>query len=367
MCVDFLESAFKKVCKKGIIKEKKQLEGVYHTMKKDINNIHDKSYKTLFSNKEIFLNLIHQFTENEWKKDLQADQLILVDKSYILSDYEELEADIVYRANMGNKELIFYVLLEFQSSVDYSMPIRLLFYMIEIWRDVLKEVKNEAIKKKDFMLPAIIPIVAYNGADKWHVPTHFKEKIKEYERFGTTLLDFEYILLDVNQYNKEELIEKQSIASAIFLLDQKIDVEEYMKRIATITKVFSKLTVEEKLELKNWIKNTLQDEVAKQAIEILDTNKKEVDGMVANITRTIEEMKEAAKFKGLQEGKQEGLQQGRQEGLQAGLQEGLQKGRQEEKLELAKALLDILDNEMIAQKTKLPLDVVQDLRRKYMN
>ncbi len=77
--------------------------------------------------------------------------------------------------------------------------------------------------------------------------------------------------------------------------------------------------------------------------------------MVANITRTIEEMKEEAKFKGLQEGRQEGLQ------------EGLQQGRQEEKLELAKALLDILDNEMIARKTKLPLDVVQDLRRKYMN
>ncbi len=50
---------------------------------------------TLFSNKEIFLNLINEFTENEWKKDLQADKLILVDKSYILSDDEELEADIV--------------------------------------------------------------------------------------------------------------------------------------------------------------------------------------------------------------------------------------------------------------------------------
>ncbi len=126
-------------------------------------------YKKSCTNKQIFLNLINEFTENEWKKDLQADKLILVDKSYILSDYEELEADIVYRASMGDKELIFYVLLEFQSSVDYSMPIRLLFYMIEIWRDVLKEVKNETIKKKDFMLPAIIPIVAYNGHSRREV------------------------------------------------------------------------------------------------------------------------------------------------------------------------------------------------------
>ena len=183
----------------------------------------------------------------------------------------------------------------------------------------MKKVKNETIKKKDFMLPAIIPIVAYNGADKWHVPTHFKEKIKEYERFGTTLLDFEYILLDVNQYNKEELVEKQSIASAFHF---SIRPEDRCRRIhetdCNNNRSFFKAHIKEELELKNWIRNTLQEEVARQTIEILNTNKKEVNGMVANITKPFEEMKEAAKFKGLQEGKQEGLQQGRQEGLQAG-------------------------------------------------
>ncbi len=92
----------------------------------------NKGYKPLFSNKEIFLNLIQDFTDHIWSKSIHPEQLILVDKSYILSDYEELEEDIVYRANTGDKKLIFYILLKFQSSVDYSMPIRLLFYMIEI-------------------------------------------------------------------------------------------------------------------------------------------------------------------------------------------------------------------------------------------
>lgn len=31
------------------------------------------------------------------------------------------------------------------------MPIRLLMYMIEIWREVLKGVSKEEIKKKDFI------------------------------------------------------------------------------------------------------------------------------------------------------------------------------------------------------------------------
>ncbi len=282
-------------------------------MKKDINNIHDKSYKTLFSNKEIFLNLIQDFTDHAWSKSIYPENLILVDKSYILSDYEELEADIVYRGKVGDKEVIFYVLLEFQSSIDYdivyrgkvgdkevifyvllefqssidySMPIRLLFYMIEIWRDVLKDIKVEAIKKKEFKLPVILPIVTYNGMDKWHVPRRFKDKIDTPELFGTNLLDFEYLLLDVNRYGKAELIEKQSIASAIFLLDQKTDVVEYLNRIATVAQAFNKLTDREKLELKNWIRNTVQDDLAEQAVEILESDKKEVESMVANITRT---------------------------------------------------------------------------------
>jgi len=36
-----------------------------------------------------------------------------IKKSYILSDYEELESDIVYKATIENKEVIFYILLEF--------------------------------------------------------------------------------------------------------------------------------------------------------------------------------------------------------------------------------------------------------------
>nr|WP_307992107.1 Rpn family recombination-promoting nuclease/putative transposase [uncultured Niameybacter sp.] len=267
-------------------------------MKKDINNIHDKSYKTLFSNKDIFLNLINDFTEEKWKKELTADSLTLVNKSFILVDYEEVEADIVYQAEIEGQKVIFYVLLEFQSSIDHSMPIRLLMYMIEIWREVLKGISKEEIKRKDFKLPAIVPIVTYNGKDKWSVPVSFKEKITKYELFGDKLLDFKYVLLDVNRYEKEILLQKESISSAIFLLDQKVGYEEYMNRLATIVKAFNKLTEEEKLELKNWLSNTLSEEIKDVALSILDADKEDVDKMTANITRTIEEIKEDAMEKG---------------------------------------------------------------------
>ena len=271
----------------------------------NIYNMHDKSYKTLFSNKDIFLNLIQDFTDEKWKDKITTDSLTLINKSFILSDYEELESDIIYEAKIDGEDVIFYVLLEFQSSIDHSMPIRLLMYMTEIWREKMKGLSKDEVKRKDFKLPAIVPIVTYNGKDKWTVPTQFREKVLSYDLFDNRLLNFEYVLFDVNRFDKNLLIQKESISSAIFLLDQKVNHQEFISRLVTIVKAFDNLSPSEKLELKNWLSRTLDNDIRDAAINILDSQKEEVNKMTANITLTINELKEEAMREGRAEGKAE--------------------------------------------------------------
>ena len=201
------------------------------SFKKDLNNIHDKSYKDLFSTKDAFISFVSTFIQGEWVDKLEKDKLILVDKSYILPNYEELESDIVYSATIGKENIIFYVLLELQSSVDHSMPIRLLMYMVELWRDTIKNSKKSDVKRKDYRLPAIIPIVLYNGTKKWTCARNFKDIINESQLFGDNILDFRYILVDINRYSKEYLFEFKNIAAAIFLLDQDINAMEFLERL----------------------------------------------------------------------------------------------------------------------------------------
>jgi hypothetical protein len=55
--------------------------------------------------------------------------------------------------------------MELQSTVDFHMPFRLLLYMVEIWRGILKDTKPGDEKTKKFKLPAIVPIILYNGND----------------------------------------------------------------------------------------------------------------------------------------------------------------------------------------------------------
>ena len=75
---------------------------------------------------------------------------------------------------------------------------------------------------------------------------------------------------------------------------------------------------------------------------------------------------EKAKNEGLQEGimigLQEGLEKGKEIGLQEGIEKGLQEGIRQRNIEIAKALLDVLDNETIALKTGLSVSDIQGLR-----
>lgn len=271
---------------------------------KAMNNIHDRSYKDLYSNKVVFLNLVKEMLKAPWAKNLKEENLVLIDKEYILSDYEENESDIVYKVNVDGKEVIFYTLLEFQSTVDYRMPLRLFFYINEILREYIKNLTEQDKKnRKGFKVPAIVPIVLYNATREWNAPRYFKDIVNQNKLFGDNIVNFKYELFDVNhQYAKEELIRNNNITSAIFLLDQKVEPLEFLDRLKLVALEFNRLTNREREILKHWLKNTVDETIAEDAVKILESSKEGVEKMVANNAFMIKEMKEKVEKKGIEEG-----------------------------------------------------------------
>ncbi|MGL5650030.1 MAG: Rpn family recombination-promoting nuclease/putative transposase [Clostridium sp.] len=268
-------------------------------IKKDMYHIHDKSYKDLYSKKEVAIDLLKNYVKKEFTKDLKAEDLTLVNKSFISSDYEETESDIVYKIKIGDTEAIFYILLEFQSRVDYRMPLRLLFYTVEILREFSK---NENHKKtdKNIKIPAVIPIVLYNGKQVWDVPTEFRKMFYGEEKFHSGILNFTYDIFDINNgFTKEELLEQKNVTSAIFLLDQKITAIEFLNRIKEIALFFDGLSEEELKAIKHWIKNTTEDKLAKTATKVLESKREEVLTMVANNAFMLKELKEEGREEGI--------------------------------------------------------------------
>ncbi|WP_099190480.1 Rpn family recombination-promoting nuclease/putative transposase [Tepidibacter mesophilus] len=275
-------------------------------MDDNINHEHDLGYKHILSHKKNFMEFLRSFVKKDWVDLIKEENLILIDKEFIQEDFKEEEADIVYKVNIDGKDIIFYILLELQSKVDFRMPIRLLMYMTEIWRDELKNTKDNIKKRKDYRLPAIIPIVLYNGKNNWTAARNFKEILNGYELFEDNIIDFRYLLFDINRMDKEELIEIANVVSSIFLLDQNVEVDEIINRLKIIGKIIKKgATKEQEKAFRSWIinifRNRFKGEVKDNIYELLiETSKMEVDDMVSNLGKKLEEELKHREEKGAQ-------------------------------------------------------------------
>jgi predicted transposase/invertase (TIGR01784 family) len=196
---------------------------------RNIENPHDKRFKELFSDKKSFLSLLRDCVKEDWGKDINEDSLKKSENSFILQDFSEQEADIVYEAFLDGQKVVFYILLELQSSVDYRMPYRLLLYIVEILRYYYNHADTKERKTKDFKFPAVFPIVFYSGGKSWTVPIHLNEMFDGYKRFGRHVLNFDYVLLDAKGFDEKDLKTFSSrLLAAILLLEKsENDVEVY--------------------------------------------------------------------------------------------------------------------------------------------
>ncbi|WP_338834358.1 Recombination-promoting nuclease RpnD [Moorella humiferrea] len=287
---------------------------------------HDKGYRQLLADKRVFLELLKTFVREKWVEAIDADDLILVNKSYVLQDFSEKEADIVYRLKTRDKNVIFYVLLELQSTVDYLIPFRLLLYMVEIWREIYNNTPQYERESKHFRLPPIIPAVLYNGAGSWTAALSFREMLDSYQDFSGHLLDFRYLLFDINRYREEELMRSANLIAGVFLLDQKMRPEELVGRLQKLAGILKRLTPDEFRHITSWLKNVVKTRIPEDFREKVDrildaSNPWEVERMIYNLELTLEEMQRQALLKGKMEGKLEGKLEGELEGELKGKRE----------------------------------------------
>jgi predicted transposase/invertase (TIGR01784 family) len=279
----------------------------------------DKGYKSLLSSKKVFCELLRSFINRSWVAGLDENDLVKVDKSYVSSDFRGQESDIVYRAKLrkdgamqpaADREVLFYVLVELQSTVDALMPFRLLGYMVELWRDVLKNAGKSA-KRRDFRLPVIVPIVIYNGKRPWTAAQRFNEKLDGAELFGEGVIDFSYLLIDIWRYDERELLAHSNLISAAFLLDRTEEAAEVVARLSQMIDTIRALSDTEADLFWKWTTRILGRRLPRESREQLEaimeqSGRREANWMITNIEKAIMRTRREERMAGWRKGKQEG-------------------------------------------------------------
>ncbi|PYQ60313.1 MAG: hypothetical protein DMF53_17255 [Acidobacteria bacterium] len=125
---------------------------------------HDHGYKRLFSHPQAVAELIRGFLRPDWVARLDLSTLERVGNDFISDDLRERQSDVIWRMRWKDEsEAWLYLLLEFQSTSDPFMAVRLLTYAGLLLEEIIRKQKL----KPGAGIPVVLPVVLYNGKRPW--------------------------------------------------------------------------------------------------------------------------------------------------------------------------------------------------------
>ncbi|HPE66896.1 MAG TPA: Rpn family recombination-promoting nuclease/putative transposase [Synergistales bacterium] len=271
----------------------------------------DRAFRRLLADERLFLKFLRRFLKQNLPDVIDVEALTLDDLhrediTFIPPDLSERESDVLYRIRGTDAEAYVYVLVEHQSSVSHLMPFRLLSYVVQFWTRYVEKV-GEASKRKDFLLPPVLPVVFYEGATRWTAPVHFAEKVRNASDFGKFIPAFEYRLISLRDKNPEALLSYGDALGALFYLANPSKTEGFLEAAERLRIFLLGLSDEERELTTNHLRGYLRILMKKEGLEIDDAldlclEREEADVMLTYMQK---EFRKARK-EGREEGREEG-------------------------------------------------------------
>ena len=153
----------------------------------------------------------------------QKTTLLNVSSHFLPLFQESRDSDTVNKIRIKDSEIYLIALIEHQSENDFDMSFRILRYIVFICTDYAaqqEKLHKGITKSKAFLYPPILPIVYYEGTSTWSAPLNFKDRVFLSDAFGDYIPSFNYLVVPLNKYSKQDLIEKNDELSLIFLINQ---------------------------------------------------------------------------------------------------------------------------------------------------
>lgn len=186
---------------------------------------HDAIYHRLFSDPRVVAQLLRDFVPGDFVADLDLDAMERINAKFHAGTGERRDGDIIWRIPLrpdGNAYLL--LLLEFQSTPDPWMALRILVYTGLLWQNLIRE--NRLLP--DGRLPPVFPVVLYNGEPRWTVPADLASLIGLQD--GAPLWAWQpamrYQVLDEGAFADADLRRRDTLAALLFRLENLAEPEQ---------------------------------------------------------------------------------------------------------------------------------------------
>lgn len=303
--------------------------------------IHDRGYQLLFSNPIIFRQLLESFVDAPWVAQLDFNSCEKLNKSFISKEYGKRESDLIYKIRWRGQTAYIILLLEFQSTVQRFMAVRIWRYLAEFYTDWI-ETHSVARHEK---LPPVFPIMLYNGDETWTAPDDLADLIENNELLGEFALQFKYLKIVENEFSPDHLLKIGNIVSTLFLAETCYDYEQLTHELLRLFKYEDRAAISLFI---NWFKQlSLRNRIDPhdyQQYEQLYRNEQEVGMLITALRRERETLY--------------------QQGIEKGIEQGVAVGVQKNTLAIAKSMLaEGLEPAIIAKITQLSLQDIEQLKQ----
>ena len=176
----------------------------------------DPNYKRLFSFPRMVEDLLRAFLPAEALAELDFSSLDKLPAEYVSDELLQRHGDCVWRIHRRGRWLYLLVLLEFQSTDEPRMALRILTYTSLLYQEL---VRNGALDARE-RLPAVLPVVLYNGAARWRAAVEVGELIAPVgPELGPYQPSQRYLVVDERHVGAEDL-PVRNLMGAVLGLEQ---------------------------------------------------------------------------------------------------------------------------------------------------
>ena len=267
----------------------------------------DPVYKRLYAFPEMVADLLRSlFPDDALGADYET--LRRLPAEYVADDYRQRRGDAVWRLNAESAQggwLHVLVLLEFQSTDDPSMALRVLEYTAMLYRELLRE---GSFGVGGELLPPVLPVVLYNGDAPWRSAAQVRELVA---RTGAALAPYQpsqrHVVLDERRAAADDP-RLRELTRAVLLLEQSRSAADLARVAESLSHALS--APELRQAFADWLAGLLRRLEGDAASESAH-----VGPNLEEVKMTLEERVAEWPKPYIRQGREEGISLGREEGI----------------------------------------------------